>query len=256
RRAVAGAGAGRPQALALPFGALPALPGKPASARSRWIAATPLAASLLLAYSVLRLTADPAAAHGTILDAIRARGPSGGWRGNLAAFGCHWLAAVPLALPWLWARARRLVRDAGTWLLFAAAWPLLIRGAGPKMSVPLAAATALAFVVLADVLRDAWRRGDRIQGTLGAWLLPSLLALFYVQLPCKLLLVSVPAAALLTAGLLDRADARLPLGAGAAVVACGAALGALIALADSEFTDAGRRAAQLYVAPMVRTGQR
>ena len=54
--------------------------------------------SWVLAYAVIRVTADPAAAHGTVLDAIRDRGLSSTWRGNLAAYGCHWLAAIPLAL--------------------------------------------------------------------------------------------------------------------------------------------------------------
>src|SRR5262249_50295565 len=116
--------------------------------------------------------------------------------------------------------------------------------------------TALAFVALADVLRDAWRRGDRVQALLGAWLAPALAAVFYDHLPCKFLLVSVPAAALLIARLLDRADSRLPMAVGGAVVAVGAVLGVLIVLADAEFTDAGRRAAHEFIAPRVRAGER
>jgi hypothetical protein len=148
-----------------------------------------------------------------------------------------------------------MVRDVGAWLTLAAAGAFL-RWADPaRMSVPLALAIALAFVALADVLRDAWRRRDREQLLLGAWLLPALAALPYVHLPCKFVLVSVPAAALLIAGLLERRDARLPAAVVGVVVAASAVLGVLIVLADSEFADAGRRAAALDIAPHVRAGE-
>jgi len=254
--ALACAGLARSHVLALPFVALLALRRTPARAARGWSAALPLAASLALVAAVMLVTADPAAAHGTFLDAIRARGRVGSWRGNLAAFGVHWLAAVPLALPWLWARGRHVVRDVAAWLVFAAAGAFMLWGVSPAMPEPLAIAAALAFVALWDVARDAWRRDDRIQVLLGAWLLPALVALVYVHLPCKFLLVSVPAAALLTARLLDRPDARLPAAVAAAVVIAGATLGVLIALADGEFAEAGRQAAREFVAPNVEAGQR
>src|SRR6185369_9170808 len=208
----------RSHALAMPLVAALALLLRPAPAcgRGAWVAAVTLVASWLLAAAVVLVTADPATAHGTILDAI----------------GVHWLAAVPLALPWLWARARHIVRDVGCWLVFVAACAFLLGGADLRMHVPLAVATALAFVALADVILDAARRGDRVQWMLGVWLLPALVALPYVQLPCKFLLVSVPAAALLTAKLLEREDARVATAVAGAVIAAGAALGVLIVLAD------------------------
>ena len=251
--AFACAGLARSHALVLPLVAL-ALLGGPADRRRRWTDALPLAVSWIVAYLVMLLTADPAAAHGTMLDAMRGRGLSPNWRGNLAAFGCHWLATIPLAIPWLWARGSRLVRDVWSWLLFAVAGAYLLSAPVPPMPAPVAAATALAFAALVDVVRDARSRGDRVQMMLGAWLLPALTALLYVHLPCKLLLVSAPAAALLTARLIDRADARLPMAVAGALVAAGATLGVLIVLADSEFTDAGRRAAKLIVQPAVRAG--
>lgn len=256
--ALACAGLARSHAMALPLVALLALLRRPVhvGGRPAWVPALPLLASWVLATIVLVVTADPAAAHGTVLDAIRGRGLSSNWRGNLAAFGCYWLAAVPLALAWLWARARHLVEQLWAWLVFGVACAYLLRGAAPAMHTPLAVATALAFVALADVIRDAWQRTDHVQMLLAAWLLASLSALFYVQLPCKFLLVSAPAAALLTARLIDRPDARLPVPVAGAVVAAGAALGVLIVLADAEFAGAGRRAAQLYVVPHVKAGER
>src|SRR5262249_29575240 len=111
--ALACAGLARSHALALPLVAGLALLRGPAPANRHrpWMAAAPLAASWVLASVVMLVTADPGAAHGTVLAAIRARGLSANWRGNLAGFGCHWLAAIPFALPWLWARGRRVIED-------------------------------------------------------------------------------------------------------------------------------------------------
>jgi len=255
--ALACASLSRSHALAMPLVAALALLLRPAPAcgRGAWVAAVTLVASWLLAAAVVLVTADPATAHGTILDAIREREPVHRVRLNLAGFGVHWLAAVPLALPWLWARARHIVRDVGCWLVFVAACAFLLGGADLRMHVPLAVATALAFVALADVILDAARRGDRVQWMLGVWLLPALVALPYVQLPCKFLLVSVPAAALLTAKLLEREDARVATAVAGAVIAAGAALGVLIVLADAEFADAGRLAARRSIAPRVQAGE-
>jgi len=252
--AFACAGLARPHALAVPIVALLAPAMNSAPGRRRWTAALPAVGSLVLAYAVMLATADPAAAHGTFADAIRGRGVSPTWRGNLAAFGCHWLAALPFAPPWLWARARRLVADPWSWLGVAVACAFLLWIAVPKMHAPLAVATALAFVALADVLRDAWRRHDRLQLLLSAWLLPALATVVYIHLPCKYVLVSAPAAALLTARLLERKDSRLPAPVAAGVVIAGAALGLVIVLADADFAAAGRRAAKLYVVPAVQAG--
>jgi hypothetical protein len=253
--AFAAAGLARSHALAMPLVAAVALVRKPAAGRRRGLDALPLVASWAVAFAIMRLTADPAAAHGSFLDAVRERGPSHAWRVNLAGFGAHWLAAIPLALPWLWARAARLVRDAATWAVFAAAVAFLLWADRARMPIPLAVATALAFVTLADVVLDAWRRGDRDQLLLGAWLLPALAALPYVHLPAKFVLVSAPAAAVLSARLLERRDARLPAPVAGAVVAAGAVLGVLIVLADAEFADAGRLAARRFIAPRVHAGE-
>ena len=252
--ALACAGLSRSHALVMPLVAALALVRRPGAGRAA-TAALPLVASWLVAGAVMLVTADPAAAHGTILDAIRGREPLHRVSMNLAGFGVHWLTVVPLAIPWTWARARVLVRDVVSWMVFAVATPLLLLRVEPPLHVPLAIATALAVVVLLDVFRDAWQRRDRTQLLLGAWLLPALAAVTYVQLPCKFLLVSVPAAALLVARLVDREAGRLPAAVAGAVIAAAAALGVVIVLADSEFANAGRRAARLDIAPRVHAGE-
>jgi len=241
----------------MPLVALLALVRKPGAARGGGIAvaALPLVAAWLLAGAAMLVTADPAAAHGTILDAIRGREPLHRVSMNVAGFGAHWLTTVPLALPWLWARGRVLVRDVVSWLAFAVVVTLLLLKVVPRLHAPLAIATALAFAVLLDVFRDAWQRRDRTQLLLGVWLLPALAALTYVQLPCKFLLVSVPAAALLVVRLMEREQARLPAAVVGAMIAVATVLGVLIVLADSEFANAGRRAALAEIAPRVRAGE-
>jgi hypothetical protein len=256
--ALACASLSRSHALALPLVASLALLPRPGAARQGRVAvaALPLVASWLLAGALLLVTADPAAAHGSIIDAIRGREPLHRVGINLTGFGVHWLAAVPLALPWLWARARALALDVVSWLAFAIAGTLLALRVEPRLNVAIAVAAALAFVMLLDVLLDALRRGDRTQLLLGVWLLPPLIALPYVQLPCKFLLISVPAAALLTGRLLDREQGRLPAVTAGALIAAATALGLLVVLTDAQFADAGRRAARVDIAPRVRAGER
>ena len=251
--ALAGAGLARPHALLLPAVAAFAIPRS--HTRRLIVLVLPLVASLAIALAVARWSADPARAHATFLDALRARDLGADWERNLAAFGAHWLVALPFAVPWLWARAPRLARDPGPILLAALATAGLLNVETPAMSLPLAVATALAFVAIVDVLLDAARRRDWTQAWLGAWLLPALAAVAYVHLPCKMLLVSAPAAALLVARRLDFAADRLLRPVAAAVVALAAVLSLCILLADAEFTETGRRVAHDLIAPRTRAGE-
>jgi hypothetical protein len=131
---------------------------------------------------------------------------------------------------------------------------LLLGGGHPSMTVTMLPLALLGMAVLVDVLSDAvWRR-DRDQVLLGAWLLLALPTLGYEHLPAKYLVPSAPAVALLVARLFRRNDGRLPSGAAWAVVTAGALLSVLISLADSEFTDVGRRVARDLIAPGVRAG--
>jgi hypothetical protein len=106
------------------------------------------------------------------------------------------------------------------------------------------------------VFADAARRRDADQALLGAWLLLALPTLGYLHVPAKFLVPSAPAAALLAARLLGRKDGRLRVAPAAVLLVAGAALGVLIALADGESADAGRRAAREVIAPRVRAGER
>lgn len=228
--------------------------GRPA--RSTWEIGLPLLLAVAVFTLASRLTADPAQARGDIVSATLARFQPGHLREKLAQFSVHWALVLPLAIPWVVARWRQMLRDPLLWAVALAGAFLLLGGEAPPMRLALAPVALLGITTLADVLLDAVRRRDRDQVLLGAWLLLALPTFAYFHVPSKYLVPSAPAVALLAARLLRRRDGALAPVAAGAVVAAGALLGVLIILADGEFAAVGRRAARELIAPRVRAGER
>jgi hypothetical protein len=214
----------------------------------------PLALVPALAGAALWLTRDPAADATAWLGATRRYSALGSLVPNAAAWAAHWTLALPFALPWAALRGRALARQPVLWLVLLVALSVALRAPEGARYVWQAAAIALGAGAVADVLWDAWRRRDRVQLALGAWLLVPLAAAPYVHLPAKYLLAAAPAAAILVA----RAAAPAPL-RGRAVVGlaalAGVALGVAILRADAALAGLGRRAAEQWIAPRVAAGQ-
>jgi 4-amino-4-deoxy-L-arabinose transferase-like glycosyltransferase len=224
--------------------------------RARWRAWVPLLCSVAIVLAVSALTADPASAKGDLLSTTAARFRVDRIAAKLAAFTSHWVLVLPLALPWLFARWRPMSRNPWLWLVGLVAGIVFCSGAQPAMPLVMAPIGVLGAMVLSDVLLDAAGRADREQLWLGAWLLLAVTTFAYVHVPPKYLVPSAPAAALLIARLLCRPDGRAHRAIGGVTVTAGAVLGVLIVLADSEFTDVGRRVARELIAPRVRSGER
>ena len=224
--------------------------------RAWWRAWALLLLAIAVILAVNKLTADPALANGDLVTATLARIRIQRVAAKLAAFATHAVLVLPLALPWVIARWRQLALNPVIVAIVLLAAVFLRSAASPAMPLGMTLLALLGVAVIADVFLDAWRRGDREQVWLGGWLLLALATLAYVHLPAKYLVPSAPAAALLVARLLRRSEGRLRPAIGWAAVAAGAVLGVLIALADSEFTDVGRRAARDLIAPRVRAGER
>ena len=224
--------------------------------RAGWRAWVPLMFALTMIFAVNALTADPGHGNGDLYSTTLARFQLDRLPKKFAAFAAHWVLVLPLALPWVIARWRQMLRDPILWTIVLLAAVVLLAGAHPAMNVGMAPIALLGVAAIADVLLDAGRRADRDQWWLGAWLLISLATLAYVHLPPKYLVPSAPAVALLVARLLRRQEARLNPAVGWATVAVGAVLSVLIVLADSEFTQVGRRVANELIAPRVRAGER
>ena len=249
----------RPQlVLIVAIGALAlwAGPRSPGLGHAGWRAWAPLLFAMTMILAVNVLTADPGHASGDLYSTTLARFQPDKLPKKFAAFAAHWVLVLPLALPWVFARWRQMLRDPILWTIVLLAAVVLLAGARPAMNIGMALIALLGVAAIADVLLDAGRRADRDQLWLGAWLLIPLATLAYVHVPPKYLVPSAPAVALLVARLLRRQDARLNPAVGWATVAVGAVLSVLIVLADSEFTQVGRRVASELIAPRVRARER
>ena len=257
--ALALAALARPQlVLILPIGAFAiwAGPRSLALGRAYWRAWAPLLLAVAGIFAVNVLAADPGHAKGDSFSTALARFQPDKLPKKFAAYAAHWTLALPLALPWVVTRWRRMLRDPILLAIVLLAAVVLLAGAKPAMSIGMAPIALLGVAAIADVLLDAGRRADRDQLWLGAWLLIPLATLAYVHIPPKYLVPSAPAVALLVARLLRRQDGRLIPAVGWATVAAGAVLSVLIVLADAEFTQVGRRVAGEIIAPRTRSGER
>jgi hypothetical protein len=164
---------------------------------------------------------------------------------NGFAFLAHWLLVIPLTIPWLALRFRRLSTTSLVVSLLGASVLSLRLGW-------VAFAGAATFVVLVDIAQDAIERRDRVQLALWLWLFLALPVVIYVHLPCKYLLPSVPAAAMLVIREARR-DARWLI---LSVATAGVMLGLLILSGTRDLAQTQRRAVADLIDPHVKLGER
>jgi hypothetical protein len=195
------------------------------------------------------ITADPDSQGENILSAmLRMPGGLHLIAQNGIAFLAHWVIVVPLTIPWLWIRFRKI--------------PVAL------MLVPLAGAFALAFrlgwvafavgatvVVMADIFWDAILRRDRVQLALWTWLFLAAPVVAYLHLPSKYLLPSVPAAAILVVRLMPQEAARARWAIPSTALA-GVLLGLLILLGIRDLARIQKRAVSELIEPAMKTGER
>lgn len=212
----------------------------------------PLVIAPVLVWGVLRVTRDPALLTG-VTEAAQGWATLRWTPRNLVSFLVAWVLAMPLALPWCILHWRRL------WWIALGLAPLfgLIGWLDDFLPRRITAYIAtLGAAALIDILVQGWRRRDRVQVALGAWLLLGLPVIVYVQMTPKYLVPSAPAAALLLARLLAApAPSRVVRPLITAVGTCGLVLGLLIAHADAAFAALGRHAAAQFIAPAVAQGR-
>ena len=196
------------------------------------------------------VTADPEAVGTNILTMMFAL--PGGWRlvvQNGCAFLAHWVLVVPLTIPWL---ALRLRRIPVTHLLIA-----ILPGALLSLRLGwVAFAAAATLLAMADILRDAIQRRDRVQLALWLWLWIALPVVIYVQLPSKYLLPSVPAAVILVVRLIPETRRETVRWLIPSVAAAGVILGLLILLGTRDLAETQRRAVANLIVPHVQLGER
>jgi len=207
----------------------------------------PLVLTPLVFVAITLVTADPEPGTGIVVEQFFA----GGVRmlaTNLCAFFAHWSLAVPLVIPWLILRWRKL-----PWKLIALTLPVF--GAASIWLGWIVYLVAASVAVFADILMESLRNRDRIQLGLWVWLLPALATIAYVHLPCKYLLPSVAAAVILVVRLLPASEARVGRWLIPAAVAAGAIVGLLILSGTRTLAEAQRSAVAELITPRLQQGE-
>ena len=194
------------------------------------------------------ITADPEPGGENILLAMTKL--PGGIRlvvQNGCAFLAHWLLVIPLTIPWIVLRRVHVQKLLLGGLFLASLLSLRVGW----VAFPAIAS----LIVLVDILWDAIERHDSIQLALWLWLLLAVPVVFYIQLPSKYLLPSVPAAAILIVRLIPetrRATVRWMI----PIVAAEVILGVLILLGVRDLARTQRQAIETLVRPHVSAGER
>jgi len=211
----------------------------------------PLVVAPAIAGCILWLMQDPTAEvsdHTRFFRSLLKLWPA---RSNVIAFGMNWVFAVPIAIPWLIARFRKV-----EWRVAAFVVPLilLVRPSdAPWWTIPI---SSVGFLVVIDILTDGARKRNLCQLALGAWLLLPSAMISYFHLPPKYHVPCAPAAALLVVGALRNLSPMLRRAVVPLMLAAGTTLGILIIRADSTLAGIGRSAAQEIIEPLLRNGDR
>jgi hypothetical protein len=211
--------------------------------RTRYL---PLLLVPVLCLVVLIVTADPVPPNGVDVDQSAT---AHRFVMNLCAFFAHWVVVVPLAIPWLLLRGRQIP----LWLTLGVALPAALVATRFGW---VALVAALGGVVLADIAIAAIAKCDRDQLGLFLWLLPALAPALYLHLPCKYVVPSVPAAAILLARLLPAVSVTTRRFLIPATAAAGIAISLLVLTGTRSLALAQKRAVDELIAPRVQVGQR
>lgn len=172
---------------------------------------------------------------------------------NLVGFFAHLVFALPLTLPYLAVRWRRLpwgVVGAAVGLGLAALWQF-----GRLRWWYAAGMAGLSVGVLADVMLEGLRRRDRLQLILGGWLLVALPVAIYVHLPSKFLMISAPAVSLVVVRVAGEWRPGPRRGLWLVTWASSCLLGLAIVRADAADAESGRRAAEVLIRPRTERGE-
>jgi hypothetical protein len=223
-------------------------PGIRSSFRAGWTRFAPVAAVLFAVPAASWLTADPLASTDIVTagETYRSLGPI---LFNVCGFFAHWFLTVPFTIPWLLIRWRSVSGP----LAILAIGGATIAASRFGWAAFVGAATAL---VVGDILLEAIRRRDRVQLALGLCLLPALPLAIYLHLPCKYIVPSIPAAAILLVRILPESRPVVRRWLPAAAIAASLAVSLLVLLGIRDLARAQRRAAQELVAPRVLAGDR
>jgi hypothetical protein len=245
-------------ALALgvaPFGrmhalALIAVAGWIAWQRGRLVRAAPILTGALAVFACLTLaTREPGAAAG-LPPASNISVRNVGQNARALLFG--YVINFPVTLFWLIRRRRYL-----GWLSLAVAATFGVLFFGLRLYGQDAAVWAvggLSVLCLTDLFLCLWRARSCVP--LHVWMLAPCVVLPYIHLPPKILMISAPAAAFVSIGLLRDESPALRRAAATALIAGCAIVSLLVLHTDRQFAKMSKDAAATLVAPAVTKGER
>jgi hypothetical protein len=228
-------------------------------ARREWRGVTPalipIVGALCCTIAILVVIRDPSPGAPGLFGTASRLSSSGSMGPNLVAYFTHWVVAFPLAFCIVLLHPLALLRRGGVAVLAGGGAYYLLANA-QRESFTIAALAGLGFMVVWFIITEAFRTGDRVQLSLGAWLLVPLVTLPYAHLPAKINCLSAPAACIIIARSMAALPARRARVVAAGAAAAGVLLGLAILRADAMFAGVGRRAATELIAPRVAAGER
>lgn len=172
---------------------------------------------------------------------------------NLCSYLLYFVFPLPLAACWL-ANRLKIGRPLIVIITTAAAAVVAVLLSHKHPAAPFLA--IVGFVVLADLLFEAWRRRDHTALFLMLWILIPLPVVYYVQFPIKYLLPCTPAVILLCFRLLESFPVRVTRAAVIVLIVASTGYSLLIVRSDAEDADFGRNAMYRLIAPHVAAGER
>jgi hypothetical protein len=211
---------------------------------------TPLILALALFVIAVVATRDPASGE-TVAGATAMRIDIANVAFNLGSFAVHWVVAFPLGLLWPVLRGSDFLKVRRTYAAFGIGVILLIAGRDHmipdlRWTFVMMLAAGHGIDVLADIAYDTWRRRDRVQLFLVAWLFVAAASATYVQLPIKVLIPSAPAMAILLARRMTlEKRRRMEMALVGGVVILGLFLGVLVLRADAAMGEVGRQGGRI-----------
>ena len=216
----------------------------------RWLDVLPLLAAAALFLALSLVTREPGSA-GPLPPASRISAVTAG--DNTRSLLSYYILCFPVAVMWLLSQRRRAV-----WLIAYAAAAYLIFLALARQGILASGISCMAAVSALSIAHLLWRGARRRSRELllGAWLLAPCVAIPYLHLPPKYLMLSAPAAAIAGVALLRGESPAFRRTALAAFIAVGAVASVLILTADARFADMSRQASADLVAPHVAKGER
>ncbi len=217
-----------------------------------WHSCWPALMALALYGGVALATRDPLTAH-TNLMAIRRFFEPHRIPKNLVGFLSHFVFAVPLTLPYLAFRIRKV---AWVTAVVGTCMGLLCLWYAQRLHWWYAALmVGLSVAVFADLIREGLRQRDSWRLIIAGWLLAPLPVCVYLHFPPKFLLLAAPAVCLVLVVQTREHSLRWRSVIWGVTALGGLLLGLAIVRADADMAEPGRVAARQLIAPHVAQGQ-